>query len=73
MDVQMPKADGPTVSRAIRAGHGPNALTPILAVTACAQPEEAGRFLEAGMSGHVAKPFAIEHLLNEVQRVARVS
>jgi signal transduction histidine kinase/CheY-like chemotaxis protein len=73
MDVHMPKADGPSVSRAIRAGHGPNALTPILAVTASAQPEEAGRFLEAGMTGHVAKPFAIDHLLSEVQRVARAS
>ncbi len=39
MDVRMPRVDGLEAARRIRAGGGPNASTPILALTADVQPE----------------------------------
>ena len=56
MDMQMPLLSGPEASRAIRAGAGPNAGTPIIAVTAGAMSREIEECLAAGMNDHVLKP-----------------
>jgi PAS domain S-box-containing protein len=56
MDLNMPKLDGLSATRAIRAGPGPNAGTPIVALTANIFPEEIAACRAAGMNGHLAKP-----------------
>jgi PAS domain S-box-containing protein len=70
MDVQMPVMDGVTATRRIRALHGPQRDVPIVAMTANVLTEQVASFLEAGMDGHVGKPFkrpelfaAIDHWL----------
>jgi CheY-like chemotaxis protein len=65
MDVQMPRMDGPTASRAIRtlerAMHRPR--TPILALTANAMAHQTEEYFAAGMDSVVPKPIQVEHLI----------
>jgi CheY-like chemotaxis protein/HPt (histidine-containing phosphotransfer) domain-containing protein len=56
MDIQMPRMDGITATRRIRAMGGATADIPIVAMTANVMPEQVREFLAAGMNGHVAKP-----------------
>ncbi|NVO25092.1 hybrid sensor histidine kinase/response regulator [Donghicola mangrovi] len=56
MDISMPGMDGITATRHIRAGEGPNNMTPIIAVTAHALPEEVSTFVDAGMNAVLNKP-----------------
>ncbi|MGE0362819.1 MAG: response regulator [Vicinamibacterales bacterium] len=57
MDVQMPGMDGYEATTAIRGeAAGPNAATPIVAVTAHASSGDRERCLAAGMNAFVAKP-----------------
>jgi CheY-like chemotaxis protein len=57
MDVQMPGMDGYEATAAIRSqAGGPNATTPIVAVTAHASSSARERCLAAGMNAFVAKP-----------------
>jgi CheY-like chemotaxis protein len=58
MDVNLPGLDGLEATRQIRGSGGPNAATPIVALTASVLPEEAARCLAAGMSDHLAKPIS---------------
>ncbi len=61
MDVQMPVMDGYSATRKIRAlGY----QTPIYAMTANAFEEDKKNALEAGMDGHIAKPFSVQLLYN---------
>jgi CheY-like chemotaxis protein len=69
MDVHMPVMDGYTATRNIRSGGGPNASTPILALTANAVKEEIDRCLESGMNRHLAKPFEPEKLRDMVTQL----
>ena len=62
MDVRMPRVDGLSATRTIRALDGAAGRTPILAVTADAMPEDAARCLAAGMDGHLAKPISFHGL-----------
>jgi CheY-like chemotaxis protein len=59
MDLHMPVMDGLTATRAIRELPGERGLTPIIAMTAAALPEDVARCNAAGMDGHISKP--IEH------------
>ncbi len=63
MDIQMPKLDGFTATRAIRA-HGPNAHggPRIIAMTANSTQEDRDACVEAGMDDFVSKPFALLEL-----------
>ncbi|MEK0085900.1 ATP-binding protein [Benzoatithermus flavus] len=56
MDVHMPRQDGLAATRAIRASDGPNAATPIVALTAAVLAEEVAACSEAGMDDCLAKP-----------------
>ncbi|HEY0086485.1 MAG TPA: ATP-binding protein [Allosphingosinicella sp.] len=56
MDIQMPRMDGITATRRIRALGGAAAEVPIVAMTANVLPEQVREFFAAGMNGHVAKP-----------------
>jgi CheY-like chemotaxis protein/HPt (histidine-containing phosphotransfer) domain-containing protein len=64
MDVQMPVMDGMEATKIIRSPDSPvlNPDIPIIALTAHAFSEDINRFLEAGMSGHLAKPIIPEEL-----------
>jgi CheY-like chemotaxis protein len=74
MDLQMPEMDGITATIAIRSDSSRRGKVPILAMTACAMQEEQRECLEAGMDGHVAKPFKIDDLVRAIlDCVARVS
>ena len=70
MDVHMPVMDGLTATREIRrmqAGTGHR--TPILALTANADPRDETAYLAAGMDGVAQKPIQPEALLNAIRLV----
>ena len=54
MDCDLPDGDGPSITRRLRATHGPS--LPIVAITAHAGDEYRDRCLEAGMDGYISKP-----------------
>jgi CheY-like chemotaxis protein len=63
MDIQMPQMDGVQATRAIRDGGGRNRKTPIIALTANADPADAADYLAAGMDAVVEKPLKPADLL----------
>jgi CheY-like chemotaxis protein len=74
MDVRMPELDGRETTRRLRAGNGPNAATPVVAVTADTAPEDIAACKAAGMAYFVPKPLtppallgALQHVLEEAQ------
>ncbi|MDL2294054.1 response regulator [Ruminococcaceae bacterium OttesenSCG-928-D13] len=63
MDIQMPVMDGYAATRAIRASGLPGAADiPIIAMTANVFREDVQRALDAGMNGHVGKPFEVAQI-----------
>jgi two-component system sensor histidine kinase/response regulator len=70
MDMQMPVMDGLSATRAIRQLPGLQAL-PILAMTANAMAQDRERCIEAGMNDHIAKPIAVQELVDKLQRWVR--
>lgn len=61
-DISMPRLDGLEATRRIRAGSGPNASTPIVALTAHALPTDIARFRQAGITDVVVKPISKQRL-----------
>ena len=66
MDVRMPGVDGLEATRVIRAASAFNRRTPILALTADVQPENAAACREAGMDDIIAKPISPRELLSKI-------
>lgn len=66
MDLQMPVMDGMAATRAIRELDSPAATTPILALTACVQPDHVANCMAAGMNGHVGKPIQVGQLIQAI-------
>ena len=67
MDIQMPVMDGYEATRRIRSlSDKKKASIPILSMTANAFPEDKIKALDAGMNGHVAKPFETTVLVSEM-------
>lgn len=64
MDIRMPNMDGVAATRAIRSLPGPERGTPIIALTANADPDDARRYLAAGMASVVEKPIKADRLLS---------
>ncbi len=62
MDIKMPRLDGVGATRAIRAFEGAVRDTPIIALTANADPDDAKAYLAAGMAAVVEKPIKPERL-----------
>jgi len=69
MDVKMPVMDGVEATRRIRSGPAASSQVPILAVTANADPADAGLYRRAGMNGVVEKPIKPDRLLAAMNAV----
>lgn len=70
MDIQMPKMDGYTAAQMIREMDDPvKAGIPIIAVTANAFEEDRKIALEAGMDGHLAKPYDIPKMMDTLKKL----
>lgn len=69
MDVRMPELDGRETTRRIRAGNGPNATTPIIAVTADTSPRDIQDCTDAGMTYFVPKPITPPMLIGAITHV----
>jgi two-component system, sensor histidine kinase and response regulator len=67
MDVRMPKMNGIDASEHIRNEGGPNANTPIIALTANAEKSEISRCQKAGIDKFISKPFDTVNLLANIQ------
>ena len=70
MDIQMPVMNGEEALKAIRRRER-GADIPVIAMTAYALSGEKARFLEDGFDGYVSKPFEVEELANEMERVLK--
>ncbi len=66
MDVRMPGVDGLEATRVIRAASAFNRRTPILALTADVQPENAAACRNAGMDDVIAKPISPRELIAKI-------
>ncbi len=62
MDIKMPRMDGVQATQAIRKLTGPGSQTPIIALTANADPDDAKTYLSIGMAAVVEKPIKPERL-----------
>lgn len=69
MDIKMPRLDGVAATRQIRAGGGPSAALPIIALTANAAPWDAASYLAEGMDAVVEKPIKPERLMEVMARL----
>jgi CheY-like chemotaxis protein/HPt (histidine-containing phosphotransfer) domain-containing protein len=69
MDIQMPGMDGFAATRAIRATDVGRSI-PIVALTAHAMRQQIEECLQAGMDGHVAKPFTAATLRDAISKWA---
>jgi CheY-like chemotaxis protein len=69
MDIKMPGMDGVEATRRIRSGRTAGSLTPILALTANADPADAAFYRQCGMNGVVEKPIKPERLLEAMSAV----
>jgi signal transduction histidine kinase/DNA-binding response OmpR family regulator len=68
LDIRMPRLDGVGAAERIRAGGGPSARTPMVALTADAGEEERARALRAGMDDFITKPIDAGRLLTVAAR-----
>jgi signal transduction histidine kinase/CheY-like chemotaxis protein len=68
LDIRMPRLDGLGAARRIRAGAGPCARKPLVALTADAGEAERTLALEAGMDDFLTKPIDASRLLAVAER-----
>jgi CheY-like chemotaxis protein len=68
LDIRMPRLDGFEAAERIRAGGGPSAGAPIVALTADAGEEERVRAAKAGMDDFITKPIDANRLLSVAAR-----
>ncbi len=69
MDVMMPGMDGLTATRLIRGEPGQSGCTPIIGLTASAEPGNEVACRRAGMDGFVSKPVTAERLAAAIEAV----
>lgn len=72
MDIQMPVMDGLEALKQIKLLQKNKPLVPIIALTAHALVEEKNRYLNAGMTDYLAKPFKPDELYQVVFRNLKV-
>ncbi|ANP46251.1 response regulator [Candidatus Viadribacter manganicus] len=68
LDIRMPRLDGFETAVRIRAGGGPSAAAPIIALTADAGEEERAHAAKAGMDDFITKPIDANRLLQVAAR-----
>ncbi len=68
LDLMLPRVDGMTIIRRLRAGGSP---TPILILTARDGVDDRVRGLDAGADDYLVKPFALAELLARVKALVR--
>ena len=68
LDIRMPRLDGFEAAIRIRAGAGPSAAAPMIALTADAGDEERARAAKAGMDDFITKPIDANRLLQVAAR-----
>ncbi len=68
LDIRMPRLDGLEAAQRIRAGEGPSARAPIVALTADAGEEERAQARKAGMDDFITKPIDAARLLTVAAR-----
>jgi signal transduction histidine kinase/DNA-binding response OmpR family regulator len=68
LDIRMPRLDGLEAAARIRAGGGPSAAVPIVALTADAGEEERSAARKAGMDDFLTKPIDASRLLAVAER-----
>lgn len=68
LDIRMPRLDGLQAAQRIRAGQGPSAKAPIVALTADAGEAERVQALQAGMDDFITKPIDANRLLAVAER-----
>ena len=72
MDIQMPRMDGYEAAKQIRALEDPQkAGIPIVAVTANAFEEDRKTAMEAGMNGHLAKPYDVPAIMETLKNLLK--
>ena len=72
-DIGMPKVDGYSLMRDVRAlaPDAPGRDVPAIALTAYARSEDRDKTAAAGFQAHVAKPVEIAELVRQIARVIR--
>ncbi|HEX2257230.1 MAG TPA: ATP-binding protein [Afifellaceae bacterium] len=73
MDVVMRDLDGVAATRLIRELPEPIRDIPIVAMTANVLPDQVRAFVQAGMNGHLGKPFRRDELLDAVEQFLAAS
>ncbi len=68
MDIQMPKVDGLSAIRQIRANPA-IAHIPIIALTALAMPHDREKCIDAGANEYISKPVKLKSLVEMIQRL----
>lgn len=68
LDIRMPRLDGLEAAQRIRAGQGPSARAPIVALTADAGEAERVQAFQAGMDDFITKPIDVTRLLAVAER-----
>ncbi|MEZ5957656.1 MAG: response regulator [Hyphomonadaceae bacterium] len=68
LDIRMPRLDGFEAAERIRAGAGPSAAAPIVALTADAGDEERAHAAKSGMDDFITKPIDAYRLLQVAAR-----
>ncbi|MFZ2031921.1 MAG: response regulator [Vitreimonas sp.] len=68
LDIRMPRIDGIEAAERIRAGAGPSARAPIVALTADTGDAERTRAMRAGMDDFITKPIDAHRLLAVAER-----
>lgn len=71
MDIQMPELDGILATKIIRSSDEDWRTIPIIALTAHAMENHKQAYFAAGMNGFVSKPFRMDILVGEIERVLR--
>ncbi|MGH1541098.1 MAG: ATP-binding protein [Arenicella sp.] len=69
MDIQMPGLNGYETTEAIRALSAPVSDLPIVAMTANVLDSERQKCIDVGMQGYVPKPFKLNKLIDQIERV----
>ena len=73
MDISMPRLDGIEATKLIRAPNNANSTIPIIAMTAYTGAEHRQNFVEAGMTGFLAKPLNGSDLLSVVKQAVSLN